>query len=159
MQQVSTPCFVAAFPTSQPHQAAVEIHLHAAGFRPPHGDMGSQSVELAAGIDGIGLGGHDTGFPQGDEVLQGGIQPAAHVAGCTAGRVRLAVRQQLQNAPPHGICQQGKDHVPLSLNGIGTIVGGSAALGHEMGFTRSATRMASPDLGDHHRLTRLARQK
>jgi hypothetical protein len=33
-----------------------------------------QGVELAAGVHGAGAGGDDAGFPEGDQMLQGGMQ-------------------------------------------------------------------------------------
>jgi len=105
-------------PPSQPQQTAAEVHLDLTGLRLPHGYVPGQGVELAAGVFGVGSCGDDLGFPEGDEVLQGGIEAALDMPGAARGGVRVSFGEQFEDATPHRICQEGKDEIPRLCAGI-----------------------------------------
>jgi hypothetical protein len=77
-----------------------------------------QGVELAAGVFGVGAGGDDVGFPEGDEVLQGGIKATLDMSGAARGGVRVSVAEEFEEATPHRVCQEGKDEIPTLSFGI-----------------------------------------
>jgi hypothetical protein len=95
-----------------------------------------QGVELAAGVFGVGSCGDDLGFSEGDEVFQCGIEPTLDVPGAARGGVRVTVAEEFEEATPHRICQEGKDEIPRLCAGIVGVGGGTAAVGHELGFTK-----------------------
>lgn len=96
--------------TSAPHQTIPEVHLPA-DLRLRHGDAGGEVVEETAAVGGV-LGGDDeAGGAQGDEVLEGGIEFPADVAGEHSGGVAVPVGEDLEESPAGGIAKRGIDGV------------------------------------------------
>ena len=95
---------------SPPHQTIPEVHLPA-GFRFGHGDAGGEVVKEAAAVVGV-LGGDDEGSgAQGDEVLEGGVEFPADVAGENGGGAAFPVGEDLEKPPAGGIAKRGIDGV------------------------------------------------
>lgn len=96
--------------TSPPHQTIPEVHLPA-GVSLRHGDAGGEVVEEAAAVLGV-LGGDDeAGSAQGDEVLEGGVEFLADVAGEDGGGVAFPMSEDLEEPPAGGIAERGIDGV------------------------------------------------
>lgn len=95
---------------SPPHQTIPEVHLPA-GVSLRHGDAGGEVVEEAAAVVGV-LGGDDeAGAAQGDEVLEGGVEFPADIAGEDGGGEAFAVSEDLEESPAGGIAERGIDGV------------------------------------------------